>query len=149
MKNVTKSELPVYWRANNRVWMTSSIFKAWFESCFVPEVEKFLKEKNLSFKVLLLLDNATSHPKDLQHPNVQILFLPPNTNSLIQPLDQGVINSFNCYFIRKSFEMILDKIESNKNMTLVQAWKDFSILDCVNTISYAKDSIKTSTLNAC
>ncbi|XP_054734505.1 tigger transposable element-derived protein 1-like [Anastrepha obliqua] len=44
--------------------------------------------KNIDFKVLLILDNAPGHPKDLNHPNVEIVFLPPNTTSIIQPLDQ-------------------------------------------------------------
>ena len=81
LKNVDKSRLPVYWRANSKAWVTSSIFRDWFLNCFVPEVETYLKIKNIDFKVLLILDIA---PKDLNHPNVEIVFLPPNTTSIIQ-----------------------------------------------------------------
>ena len=35
-------------------------------------------------KVILLLDNATSHPKDLSLSNIAIEFMPTNTTSLIQ-----------------------------------------------------------------
>ncbi|GFU75297.1 tigger transposable element-derived protein 1 [Trichonephila clavipes] len=56
----------------------------------LKEVEAYMKQKSLDFKVLLIVDNAASHPQ-LEHPNVQLVFLPPNTTSLIQPLDQGII----------------------------------------------------------
>ncbi|GFX22344.1 tigger transposable element-derived protein 1 [Trichonephila clavipes] len=65
--------------------------KEWFNNRFVPEVEAYMKEKSLDFKVLLIVDNAASHP-ELEHPNIQLVFLPPNTTSLIQALDQAIKN---------------------------------------------------------
>ncbi|XP_055308291.1 tigger transposable element-derived protein 6-like [Sitodiplosis mosellana] len=44
-------------------------------------------------KILLFLDNASSHPH-LKLSNIELVFLPPNTTSHTQPLDQGIINSF-------------------------------------------------------
>ncbi|GFV04048.1 tigger transposable element-derived protein 1 [Trichonephila clavipes] len=79
-------QLPVHWMANPKAWMTTAIFTEWFNNCFVPEVEAYMKETSLDFKVLLIVDNAAS-PPELEHPNVQLVFLPPNTTSLIQPLD--------------------------------------------------------------
>ncbi|GFT01752.1 tigger transposable element-derived protein 1 [Trichonephila clavipes] len=77
--------------ANPKAWMTTAIFTEWFNNCFVPEVEAYMKEKSLDFKALLIVDNAASHP-ELEHLNVQLVFLPPNTTSLIQALDQGIKN---------------------------------------------------------
>ena len=48
----------------------------------------------MEFLVLLLVDNAGGHSVDLHHEGVQIEFLPPNTTSLLQPMDQGVIRAF-------------------------------------------------------
>ncbi|GFS57038.1 tigger transposable element-derived protein 1 [Trichonephila clavipes] len=90
LKGKDLKQLPVHWMANPKAWMTTAIFTEWFNNCFVPEVEAYMKEKSLDFKVLLIVDNAASHPQ-LEHPNVQLVFLPPNTTSLIQPLDQGII----------------------------------------------------------
>ncbi|GFX30301.1 tigger transposable element-derived protein 1 [Trichonephila clavipes] len=84
LKGKDLKQLPVH-------WMTTAIFTEWFNNCFVPEVEAYMKEKSLDFKVLLIVGNAASHP-ELEHPNVQLVFLPPNTTSLIQPLDQGIKN---------------------------------------------------------
>ena len=82
--------------------MTSELFMDWFHTCFVSSVKRYLAGKNLSFKVLLLLDNTPSHPMHLKgtHPNVEVMLLPPNTTSLIQPLDQGVISTFKTYYTR-------------------------------------------------
>lgn len=107
-----------------------------------------MKEKNLSFKALLLLDNASSHGKDLSHPNIQILFLPPNCTSLIQPLDQEIIHAFKAIYIRKMFDAIGDRLDSD-NSNIIQVCKQYSILDCINIISAACKEVKTSTLNAC
>jgi hypothetical protein len=58
-------------------------------------------------KVLLLLDNFSGHELGVELvggkqglPNVRIEWLPPNTTSYWQPLDQGIIASFKlqyCY----------------------------------------------------
>ncbi|GFV92214.1 tigger transposable element-derived protein 1 [Trichonephila clavipes] len=89
--------------ANPKAWMTTAIFTEWFNNCFVPEMEAYMKEKSLDFKVLLIVDNAASHPQ-LEHPNVQLVFLSLNTTSLIQPLDQGIIATFKKYYIKTTHD---------------------------------------------
>lgn len=49
LKNQNKNNLPVFWRANKKAWVTSAIFCDWFWNCFVSEVETYLKKKNLDF----------------------------------------------------------------------------------------------------
>ncbi|GFX39298.1 tigger transposable element-derived protein 1 [Trichonephila clavipes] len=100
LKGKDLKQLPVHWMANPKTWMTTAFFTEWFNNCFVPEVEAYMKEKSLDFKVLLIVDNAASHPQ-LEHPNVQLVFLPPNTTSLIQPLDQGIITTFKNIILRQ------------------------------------------------
>ena len=48
-------------------------------------------------KILLLVDNAPIHGKQYELPsfsNIKIYYLPPNTISYLQPLNQEIINSF-------------------------------------------------------
>lgn len=99
------------------------------------------------FKVLLIVDNAPGHPC-IEHPNVQMVFLPPNTNSLIQPLDQDIIANFKKHYIKLTFSYILKKLENDK-LSLTEVWKKFSILDCINNIIAAIGHIKQHTLNLC
>ncbi|GFV01170.1 tigger transposable element-derived protein 1 [Trichonephila clavipes] len=99
LKDKDLKQLPVHWMANPKSWMTTAIFTEWSNNCFVPEVEAYMKEKSLDFKVLLIVDNAANHPQ-LEHKNFQLVFLLPNTTSLIQPLDQGIIATFKKYYIK-------------------------------------------------
>ena len=148
IKNIKKSELPVFWRSNKKAWMTQDLFKDWFYNCFIPQLEGYMMGKNVAFKILLILDNANSHSKELNHPNVKIVFLLPNCTSLIQPLDQGIIQTFKIYYLRQFFQTIFDRLENNERI-LIQVWKEFSILDCIRTVSSACAEMKPSTLNAC
>ncbi|GFU84232.1 tigger transposable element-derived protein 1 [Trichonephila clavipes] len=110
-------------------------------------MEAYMKEKSLDFKVLLIVDNAASHPQ-LEHPNVQLVFLPPNTTSLIQPLDQGIIATFKKYYIKTTYKFILNKLE-NEFLTVKVVWKQFSIIDCLIHVASASAKIRPRTLNAC
>ncbi|UYV82210.1 hypothetical protein LAZ67_21001340 [Cordylochernes scorpioides] len=58
LKGKDLNTLPVHWMANKKAWVTTAIFTEWFNKCFVPEVENYMKEMGLEFKILLILDNA-------------------------------------------------------------------------------------------
>ena len=127
MKGMKKEKLPVFWTNNKKAWMTTTVWEAWLKDNFIPEVKRDFRLKGIEFKVLLLVDNCSSHP-DLSHidPNVKMCFLPPNTTSLIQPMDQGTIATVKALYKRITFA----KAHENYD-TLVEFYKDFNILDAV------------------
>ena len=68
--------------------MTSLLFQEWLLK-FDADMAKQNRQ------VLLLLANASTHAVlTLNLKNVTVLFLPPNTNSHIQPMDAGIIAAF-------------------------------------------------------
>ncbi len=72
--------------------MNLSIFMEWING---------LNEKKLmNRRILLILDNAPVHPFNIEYPNIELLYLPPNTTSKIQPLDRGIIRSFKSIYRR-------------------------------------------------
>ena len=87
------SDLPVDYDFSKNAWQTSLTMTKWLKSW-----DRELRTNNR--KILLLMDNARVHPKaeDLELTNIRIHFMPPNTTSLIQPCDAGIINSFKCHF---------------------------------------------------
>ncbi len=65
------------------------------DESFVPSVEKHFEDIGQEPKAVLLLDNCSCHPDVLisKNKNIRVKMLPPNTTSLIQPQDQGIIAS--------------------------------------------------------
>ncbi|CAM5135676.1 unnamed protein product [Natator depressus] len=79
LKGKNKNLLPVFWQSNKKAWVMAALFLDWFHKCFIPEVKRYLEEKGLDFKVMLIIDNAPGHPAALQfaHNDVEVVFLPP------------------------------------------------------------------------
>ena len=58
-------------------------------------------------RALLVLDNALGHLLELGTLGtdflVEVVFLPPNTTSIIQPMDEGLIATFKAYYLKKNY----------------------------------------------
>ncbi|XP_057566797.1 tigger transposable element-derived protein 1 [Hippopotamus amphibius kiboko] len=148
LKGKSVNHMPVHWRWNKKAWMTSD----WFHSCFIPEAEYYLQSRNLAFKILLILDNAPVHCcEELKsaHPNVEVLFMPSNTTSLIQPLDQGIIKAFKAHYTREFYSKAFEALKANKETTMVDYWKSVTIRSVIDYVGTAWDNVKQATINNC
>lgn len=96
--------------------MTEAIFADWFRNCYLVEAEQFMRAINQDFRILLIMDNCPSHPTYLSKENVEVVFLPPNTTSLLQPLDQGIVKQFKQSYLKRTFQMIFEQNEEGKNL---------------------------------
>ncbi|KAM9364931.1 tigger transposable element-derived protein 1-like [Pholidichthys leucotaenia] len=149
LKNKNKALLPVYWMSNKKAWITKALTLDWFVNCFIPQVKLYLAEKGLPFKVLLLMDCAGGHATDLHYDGVQVEFLPPNTTSLIQPMDQGVIRAFKALYTRSTMEGLISSIdEGDEDFSLKTYWRGYNIATCLANIQKALNEMKEQTLNA-
>jgi hypothetical protein len=153
-KKTDKKKLPVFWRANKKAWVTRVLFKDWLNDCFAPEVKAFLSKNNIEQKALLLLDNAPGHPTgdSLLAANnwIRIEFLPPNTTSIIQPMDQLVIANFKKVYTKLLFELLFDRCQLHPDaMTVTEFWKkSFTIVECILLITRAWQAVTQRTLNS-
>ena len=149
LKNKNKTLLPVYWMSNKKAWITKTLTVDWFLNCFIPQVKLYLAEKGLPFKVLLLMDCAGGHATDLHYKGVKVEFLPPNTTSIIQPMDQGVIRAFKALYTRATMEGLIENIdEDNQEFTLKNYWRGYNIATCLKNIQHALTDMKEQTLVA-
>ena len=85
-------------------------------------------------KALLLIDNCSAHPDELssRDGSVTWLFLPPNTTSLIQPTDQGVLQAMKNRYKRK----LLQKVICSQDIDQTQSIKDIVKLHTVKDALY-------------
>uniref|UniRef100_A0A2S2PSY6 Tigger transposable element-derived protein 6 n=1 Tax=Schizaphis graminum TaxID=13262 RepID=A0A2S2PSY6_SCHGA len=102
-KNLDVSKLPVIWCANKKAWMTGSIMENWL----IQFNNRLIRENR---KIILFLDNASSHPK-LNLSNLKLAWFPPNTTSLTQPMDQGIIYCVKIYYRRFLMQSLIANID--------------------------------------
>ncbi|KAL1241264.1 Tigger transposable element-derived protein [Trichinella spiralis] len=118
IKHFDSKSLPVHWMHGKKAWVTKDLFLDWFHHCFIPETKRYLSALGLKFKVLLILDNATDHPENLQFEseNVDVAYLPPDASSHVQPLDQGVIQTFKAYYTRRTMARLVAAMDEDSNL---------------------------------
>ena len=94
--NFIKSKLPVMWRGDTKAWMIRQFFVDWIHEVFAPSLKKYLQDKKLPLKCLLVLDNAPAQLPGLENDLadefnfIQVKCLPRNTTPLIQPMNHQV-----------------------------------------------------------
>lgn len=71
------------------------------------------KMKKAKRKILMIMDNFSGHTK-LKLSNIELLFIPPNTTSILQPLDLGIIRNFKYHYRFKSVQFRIANIEKYK-----------------------------------
>lgn len=108
-KNV--NNLPTDYTSNHKAWMTSDAFCNWLKS-----LDKEMKKKNK--KILMFIDNCTAHGEIPNLKNIKIKYLPPNTTSKLQPLDQGIIQSFKMHYRKEVVRRFLADVERQTPTTI-------------------------------
>lgn len=116
------------------------IFNDW-----IITLDHQIRFKNPNRKILLLLDNATSHCiNDLNLSNIEVLFLPAGTTSKIQPLDAGIIASFKSKYKQKFVKWLLKNYQEGSNNN-----KILSLIDAIKFISLSWYDVTQETVFNC
>ena len=116
-KGVTS--LPCQYKPQRKTWMDSEIF-----SDYVRKLDtKFDAEGR---KIVLIIDNCPAHPKVDNLKAIQLVFLPPNTTSKTQPMDQGVIRALKAFYrtnvVRRQIKYI-DEGKTTPKINILQAMR--------------------------
>jgi len=92
-KNVNKLSFPFKYTHQKNVWVDSTSFRL-----FIVKFQRIMALQHRN--VLLTMDNCSAHNiiSDLELPNINIVYFPPNCAFRLQPLDQVIIAAFKRYF---------------------------------------------------
>ena len=69
--------------------------------------------------------------------------MPPNTTSLLQPMDQAVIATFKAYYLRQSLQDMIRPMDTSW-VFLKEYWKDYNILKAIDNIKMAWEEVTVS-----
>lgn len=143
LKHVNRNALLCKYINSTTAWMTSSIFRDWFYEYFVLEVTKFLKNKGLPLKAILLVDNAPSHPGNLRLSEIELIFLPSNVTSILQSMDKNVMET-----MKKNYKTdLLLHLFLQLNDNFLAALKSLNIKDIIYMISSAWNKVQEQRLS--
>lgn len=107
-KKNSGAEHGLYYKNNQKAWMTASIFFDWLHY-----VDRKIGKTD-GRKILLLMDNCSAHGTKHTLPeldNIDIQFLPPNTTSKLQPLDAGIIAAMKKRYRKRQMEHAVDLLD--------------------------------------
>ena len=127
--------LPLTYKSNPKAWMTGSIFERW-----VWELEQEICAQKR--KIVVILDNCPAHPRvpDLAH--VSLIFLPPNTTPLTQPMDGGIIKTLKHYYRKSLAIRQLAALENGINFKI-------NLFQSLQILQSAWDRVSASTIVNC
>ncbi|XP_046417457.1 tigger transposable element-derived protein 1-like [Neodiprion fabricii] len=109
-------------------------------------VESFLNSKNLLKTAVVLVDNCRSH-RYVKINDIEVNFFPPNVTSLIQPMDQGIIQTVKLHYEINLVNAIVEA--QNENVTLIEFWKTIDVHKVIFWVADAWKKVKPTTMQKC
>ena len=134
--------LPVEYDSSKKAWMTRDRFTRW-----LLQWDKALHAKKR--RICLLIDNCSAHPTDAELSNIVLKFLPPNTTSLIQPLDSGVIKNWKGHYRSRLNSRIISALDANSECRALEVAKTVSVLDALYLAKESWDAVSQETIANC
>ena len=127
LRNVNIPAIGAQWRWNRKAWVDQIIMREWLLAFYSHIGQQH---------VLLTMDNFPAHLAGLElappPSNVRICWLPKNSTSQYQPLDQGIIQSLKIYYRKQWLRYILYHYEHNQDPLQI-----VTLLDCVHWLIQA------------
>jgi hypothetical protein len=127
----------VIWRNNKKAWMTAATMEEWL-NMFNAKMKK--ENRN----AIIFLDTATCQPK-VTLSNEKIAWFQANVRSVLQPMDMGVIYTFNSHYRQFTTQCLISNAEEADSCYALA--RSVSVLDAVNWIGFAVKKIKAETVN--
>uniref|UniRef100_A0A8C4NGX2 HTH CENPB-type domain-containing protein n=1 Tax=Eptatretus burgeri TaxID=7764 RepID=A0A8C4NGX2_EPTBU len=136
--------LPFLYFTNSNAWMTSAIW-----SQILTKLNCQLRTSGRN--TVLLADNAACHslPPDVTLTNIKLQFMPPNTTSLIQPRDQGMIRTMKAYDQREIVWLQVAAIDSMPQKPASEVSKTITVLKVMHVLKRALFMVTPQTIANC
>ncbi len=128
--------LPTQYKAQKRAWMDGELFTAWLKKL---DAKMTIRKRNIA----VIIDNCRAHPHVQGLKSVKLVFLPPNTTSCTQPMDQGIIQNLKVFYRHLLVKRgLLPAVEQKITM-------QWTMLDTLSALKDAWTKVKPATIANC
>ena len=153
--------LPVHYYSSRKAWFTFDIVKRYLFDHAFPEIRRYqedvLKIQPDRVRAIVLMDNCPAHPPEsemmTEDGRIRCIFLPKNTTSLIQPMDQGIIYAAKRIYRRKFLSEVLvvsepedSEEEDTREQRTLEKVGSYSLHSAIYNWADAWEELKPSTL---
>nr|XP_012139070.1 PREDICTED: jerky protein homolog-like isoform X1 [Megachile rotundata] len=129
--------LPIIFKSQVNAMMDQELFIDWFENHFKPSVREYQDRRQLSGKVILLVDDREVYkllPQTEEDECFEIMYLPADI-SAIQPMTQGITQKTKRMFRYKLLQRVLTYDGIN------EFYRDYSLKNCIDILTYSWQEI--------
>ena len=120
--------------------MTAELFEEW-----VRQLDRKFSAANR--KIALFIDNCTANPHVEQLNSIELIFLPPNTTSHTQPMDQGIIRALKAKYRSLAVRKLIAALEKKNPVPTISILSVMTMLEktwnAVSNKAFTNSSKKT------
>ena len=116
--------------------MTAELFEEW-----VRQLDRKFSTANR--KIALIIDICTAYPHVEQLNSIELIFLPPNTTSHTQPMDQGIIRALKAKYRSLAVRKLIAALEKKNPVPTI------SILSAMTMLEKAWNAVSNKTFTNC
>lgn len=127
--------LPVEYDSNSKAWITQSLFER-----YIRKLDRKFARQNR--KVIFFVDNCGAHGSVPNLEAIRLEFLPPNTTSVLQPMDQGVIRNIKAHYRARLLSRTVLCLDSGKVYKV-------DLLAAIHMLADAWKAVKPETIAHC
>ena len=146
-RGIIVENLPLYYYFNKKGWMNSYVWGHYTSFSLENELRAYCQKVNVDFKILLLVDNFSGHNEyfSVESDFITVKFLPANTTSLIQPMDQGIIRMLKCNYTRLSLQKMVARIDAEPDeedaVVVEKYWSSFNLKNAIYLLAEAWECV--------
>lgn len=127
--------LPVEYDSNSKAWITQSLFER-----YIRKLDRKFARQNR--KVIFFVDNCGAHGSVPNLEAIRLEFLPPNTTSVLQPMDQGMIRNIKAHYRARLLSRTVLCLDSGKVYKV-------DLLAAIHMLADAWKAVKPETIAHC
>ena len=116
--------------------MNSELFEEWVKE----QDERF---ENVGRMMVLMIDNCPAHPVNENLKSTTLYFLHPNTTSVLQTMDHGVIWSLKSKYRTRILQKVLAAIDQGKQLPVIP------IIEAMKVLALSWGEVSKETIANC